>query len=599
MQRIGLLGLVAVCAGSVALAGGYAARGAATTDACGVPDTGTVWIDYGEGSVRADTRAVLARPGVVIAASGTALPASYRTRGAASAYFVSGLSKLVGQPSTPADPATIGSAADALYAKASASTACATPWIGLNELAGSGLPTPWSATNAQYRSNVLALMQGVAAHGAHPVLWVPGNPNVAGDAAAWWQQVAQTGGIAYESYYDANRISKAGALLGSRRVRLGMRYTLNGFVRAGVPAGDLGLVLGFHSGLIAGAGGRQGLQPREAWLRVVKWETLGAQRVALDMHLGSVWSWGWGTFGPGSVDADKAAAACVYLWARNQSLCDGRAAGGPSFNASLTEGQIVLPAGVLCNLYGSRRIRNADVTMLAPFAGVRSYALDTLFARLVFRSRVQVGNADVLAVEQQAIDRDFGGDRAAYVTALTQEHATVAIARGLILDELRRRALPALLTTQDSLETPYQWEQDVLQHETSTMICARDELPGTSIAGTTDVRSVAIVPLLARLPFLFDDTTPPAAPVLTIPTPAKTVQLQWSWPSEPDVAGFNVFRAAIPGGPYTQLNTVPVVLPQFVDTPPPGVPSYYVVRAIDTSGNQSDPSNEVQGIPTT
>jgi hypothetical protein len=599
MQRNGLFGVLATGVAAVALAGGYAARGASTTDACRVPDAGTVWIDYGEGAVKPDTRAVLAHPGVVIAASGTALPASYRKRGAASAYFVSGLTKLVGQPATPADPATIAPAADTLYAKAATSTACATPWIALNELFGSGLPTPWSPTNAQYRANVLALMQELAAHGAHPVLWISGNPNVAGDAATWWKQVAQSGGVAYESYYDARRISALGSLLGNRRVRLGMRLTLGAFVRAGVPASRLGLVLGFHSGQIAGAGGRQGLQPREAWLRVVKWETLAAQRVALDLQLGSIWSWGWGTFGAGSVDADKPAAACVYLWARSQSLCDGRAAGGPAFNTSLTEGQIVLPPGVLCNLVGSRRIKATDVTSLAAFTGSRATALDTLFARLVFRSLVPIGNDQVLAAEQQTIDRDFGGDRNAYLAALTQAHATVAIARGIILDELRRQALPALLASQGKNELPYQWEQDWLLRSTTGIICARDELPGTAITGSDATRNVGVAPLLQRLPFLFDDTTPPTASVLSVASTAKTVQLQWSWPLEPDAAGFYVYRSPAPGGPYTRLNAAPLVQPQFVDaSAPAGAPSYYVVTTLDTSGNESPQSNEVSAAPT-
>jgi hypothetical protein len=598
VQRSGLVGVLATGVAAVALAHAYGARSAPTTDACGVPDTGTVWIDYGEGAVKPDTRAVLARPGVVIAASGTALPATYRKRGAASAYFVSGLAKLVGQPATPADPATIGPAVDALYGKAAASTSCATPWIALNELFGSGLATPWSPTNAQYRANVLALMQGLAAHGAHPVLWVPGNPNVAGDAAAWWNQVAQTGGIAYESYYDARRISALGSLLGNRRVRIGMRLTLGSFVRAGVPASRLGLVLGFHSGQIAGAGGRQGLQPREAWLRVVKWETLAAQRVALDMHLGSIWSWGWGTFGAGSADADKPAAACVYLWARNQSLCDGPAAGGSAFNASLTEGQIVLPPGVLCNLVGSRRIQAADVTSLAAFTGTRSTALDTLFARLVFRSLVPIGNAQVLAAEQQAIDRDFAGDRSAYLSALAKAHASPTIARGLMLDELRRRAIPELLATQGKSEPPYQWEQDWLLRSTTAIICARDELPGTSIPGTDATRNVSVAPLLQRLPFLFDDTTPPTAPVVSAAAVGKTVQLQWNWPPETDAAGFIVYRSTTPGGPYLRLNSTPLVPPQFVDTTAaPGTPSYYVVTTLDTSGNESAQSNEVSTTP--
>src|SRR5262249_30571453 len=173
--------------------------------ACGLPDTGTVWVDYAEGAVKPDTRAVLARPGVVVATSGVALPKYFRAHGAATTYFVLHLPAIVGQPAQPADPASIPGAADALFAQAVASSGCGTPWIALNELFGSALPTPWSATNAQYRANVLALMQGLAAHGARPLLFVSGSPNTAGDAATWWQQVAQTGSIVYEAYYDAKR----------------------------------------------------------------------------------------------------------------------------------------------------------------------------------------------------------------------------------------------------------------------------------------------------------------------------------------------------------------------------------------------------------
>jgi hypothetical protein len=588
--------LLAGAIGAAALARSTPAAGG--TDACAVPVTAPIWVDYGEGPVKPDTRAILARPGVVVTTSGTAIPAYFRERGAATTYMVLHLPNVVGQPATPADPATMPAVADALYAKAAASTACATPWIALNELFGASLPTPWSPTNARYRGNVLALMQGLAAHGAHPVLFVNGNPSFAGDAAAWWQQVGQAGSIAYEAYFDARNISGLGSLLGNRRARLGMRRALASFVAAGIPSARLGLVLGFHSGLIAGAGGRQGLQPREAWLRVVKWETLAARQVAADMHLGSVWVWGWGTFGAGSVDADKPAAACVSLWARNQTLCDAPTVGGAAFNASLTEGQIVLPPGVACNLYHSRRILSADITRLAAFTGDRGSALDTLFARIVFRSRVQVGNDQVLAVEQQSIDRDFGGDRNAYLAALAQAHATVGIAQNVIRDELKRRAIPALLAAAGNDQAPFDWQANAMTTEARTMICLRDELPGGGDIRIDDNRYVPIVPLLARLPFLFDDTTPPAAPDAAAYAAGKAVQLTWRAPIDSDVSGFDVFRSPTPGGPYTKLNARLVILDGFADTTAPlGLPSYYVVQAVDTSGNESVPSPELTVTP--
>src|SRR5207247_10456103 len=109
----------------------------------------------------------------------------------------------------------------------------------------------------------------------------------------------------------------------------------------------------------------------------------------------------------------------------------------------------------------------------APFTGDRGSALDTLFSRIVFRNRIPVGNAQVLAVEQQAIDRDFGGDRNAYLGALAQAHATVGIARSVILDELKRRAIPALLAATGSDQPPYDWQANAMTTEARTMICLR------------------------------------------------------------------------------------------------------------------------------
>ena len=592
-RRIAWFSATLAVAGALAI--GVSSAPGRSVDACGLPVAGTVWVDYGEGPVKPDTRAVLAHPGVVVATSGTAIAKYFRAHGAATTYFVLHLPNIVGQPAKPADPALIPAAADALFAKAVASSACATPWIALNELFGSGLATPWSPTNAQYRANVLALMQGLATHGARPVLFVSGNPNVAGDAAGWWQQVAQTGAIVYEAYFDARRAGSLGSLLGNRRMRLGIRSTIALFESVGITPDRLGIALGFHSGGGQSAGGRQGLQPREAWLRVVKWEALAAKQVAADTNLGSVWSWGWGTFGPASVDADKPAAACVYLWTRDASLCNAPATVGTGFNTSLTEGQIVLPAGILCGLYRGRRIPAVDVTRLTALTHDRHAAIDALFARLVLRSTVTVTNAQVLSAEIQAIDRAFGGNRAAYLSALSQSGATLGVARNVIRDELRRRALVTKLAQSGSTGPPLQWMADRTAQAVNLTICRKDDLPGSGDFPRSDARDVGVVPLPVLLPFLFDDHTAPAAPVTPVATLAPaTVSLTWSYGTEPDLAGYEVFRSPTPGGPYVKLTSSLLDRPAFTDrTPPPGMPSFYVVRAVDSSGNESDPSPEV------
>ena len=64
------------------------------------------------------------------------------------------------------------------------------------------------------------------------------------------------------------------------------------------------------------------------------------------------------------------------------------------------------------------------------------------------------------------------------------------------------------------------------------------------------------------------------------------------------VTGFEVFRSPTPGGPYTKLTSKLVVLDGLTDTTlPVGVPSYYVVKSVDTSGNESAPSVEISATP--
>ena len=562
---------------------------------CGLPAARPLWIDYGEGSVPPEVRAVFARPGVVLAASGTVLPAQYRAKGAATVYFVLRLPVLVGEPLTPADPATITAAADALFDRAVASTACATPWIALNELLGPAAPTPWSPTNAQYRANVLALLERLAARGAHPALLVHGDPNVAGEAAAWWSKVGGVADVVYEAYYNAKNIDALGLVLGTRRMRLGMRNIVRLFSGVGIPVQRVGIMLGFQ--VAPGAAGREGLQPREEWFRVVKWETLAARQVALEVGTSTIWSWGWGTFGPQSVDPDKPAAACVYLWARDPALCDGPAAAGPAFNASLTEGPIVLPPGLQCAFPGGA-VSSAAVTDLSALSRSPQLALTALFARAALRARVPVAQADLLAAERQVVERVFHGSLRGYLRALARRHASRAVARGVIADELRRRVIAALPETQAPDQTTLLWSANIEAASVHDATCLRDELPGSGDFPASNEREVGVVPLPAYLPFLFADRTPPAAPQGLVATPAPAgITLDWADSREPDLVGYHVYRGTAPGL-YVRLTETRLARSTFVDTSaPPGVPSYYTVRAVDTSRNRSDVSSEASAVP--
>ncbi len=99
------------------------------------------------------------------------------------------------------------------------------------------------------------------------------------------------------------------------------------------------------------------------------------------------------------------------------------------------------------------------------------------------------------------------------------------------------------------------------------------------------------------------DTTPPAPPTGLIATPGDaTVNLAWAANGEPDLAGYRVYRATAPGVPTTgtPLNGAALLTsPAFADdTAVNGTPYYYVVVAVDSSGNPSTASNEATATPT-
>src|SRR5207302_8649639 len=106
----------------------------------------------------------------------------------------------------------------------------------------------------------------------------------------------------------------------SRAMRQGLRGLVAHLTQIGIPAERVALELQFQSA--PGQGGREGLQPTSAWLEIVKLEALAARQVASEMHIEGVWSWGWPSFSTAGDDPDKPAAACVYLWARDNSFCN-------------------------------------------------------------------------------------------------------------------------------------------------------------------------------------------------------------------------------------------------------------------------------------
>src|SRR5919106_172448 len=97
-----------------------------------------------------------------------------------------------------------------------------------------------------------------------------------------------------------------------------------------------------------------------------------------------------------------------------------------------------------------------------------------------------------------------------------------------------------------------------------------------------------------------DDTAPPAAPTgLTAVAGDASVSLDWADNSESDLAGYNVYRSTTSGGPYAKVNGSLVPTSSYSDSGLVNGTTYnYVVRAVDTSSNESASSNQASATPT-
>jgi hypothetical protein len=85
-----------------------------------------------------------------------------------------------------------------------------------------------------------------------------------------------------------------------------------------------------------------------------------------------------------------------------------------------------------------------------------------------------------------------------------------------------------------------------------------------------------------------------------VPPPSHSVSLTWLASTSPNVAGYNVYRAASAGGAYSKLNSTLISATSFTDTTvQAGETYYYVATAVDTSAGESEHSNQAQAtVPT-
>jgi hypothetical protein len=103
----------------------------------------------------------------------------------------------------------------------------------------------------------------------------------------------------------------------------------------------------------------------------------------------------------------------------------------------------------------------------------------------------------------------------------------------------------------------------------------------------------------ATITFTSNATNPPVAASLTgtgIAAPQHNVSLSWT-PSTSTVTGYNVYRGTQSGGPYVALNSTAEAGTRYTDNSvQAGQNYYYVVTAVDGSGNESVYSNQAQAV---
>ena len=266
----------------------------ALADACGIPDTTPVWVDFG-----GHDAPIPAKPGLVLAvASGTDVPTQMREQGAATVLYDLNFNKRVGTTAKPADPsADRGAREDALRLRrqrhrlpdadhrrerarrrADADAVVATQRAVPRERAR--VPDRARRTSARGRCSRSRTRRSPAA-----------TPPTGGGRSRRWRS---SSGRSTSPRRTPSASTALGPVAASRTMRQSLRGLVNKLTQIGIPSGRVALQMQFNSS--PGLGARAGLQPASAWFEIVKLEALAAKQVAKEFKIAGVWSWGWATF---------------------------------------------------------------------------------------------------------------------------------------------------------------------------------------------------------------------------------------------------------------------------------------------------------------
>jgi fibronectin type 3 domain-containing protein len=121
---------------------------------------------------------------------------------------------------------------------------------------------------------------------------------------------------------------------------------------------------------------------------------------------------------------------------------------------------------------------------------------------------------------------------------------------------------------------------------------------GQSISFTVTFTPQASGATSATLSFASNASNSPAVQTMTgTGTAATQHTVDLSWTASADAAGYNIYRGAVSGGPYTMINSSLDGTTSYTDsTVVSGQTYYYVVTAVNSESQESGYSNQAQAV---
>jgi hypothetical protein len=104
---------------------------------------------------------------------------------------------------------------------------------------------------------------------------------------------------------------------------------------------------------------------------------------------------------------------------------------------------------------------------------------------------------------------------------------------------------------------------------------------------------------VANVTVIFTDTTPPSEPsdLEAVTYGPGSIRVTWEANQEPDLSGYILYRAESASGPFIRINAALLQTTTYIDTGLVAEKRYwYVVHAVDVSGNVSPPSEKADAV---